>query len=301
MRSIVDPPPASAMARFDPEFGQRFLLTIETGDGMEAGEPYLDHSSQLAQFQALCEHEDVAPVYLLDWATAQCGQTAEAIRGPLASGRAEAGALTRPSGAGLARLCEAIEANVGAAPLIHRTGPGSAGPDMADVLAAPGILFDSSVRARFDLTARGGPDYRRHPPAPYWLDDGHRLLELPVTAAFWGPLRREGEWLHPALDGWPRLREWLGRASLLERIPLTPQGVSVDEAIRAIDITLDDGIPLLVFSFGSSSLQPGQRPCVRDEAELSEFYDWWRRVFAYLELREVAPVTLTQIAKAVRR
>ena len=30
MRSITDPPPHSAAARFDPAFGQRFLLTVET-------------------------------------------------------------------------------------------------------------------------------------------------------------------------------------------------------------------------------------------------------------------------------
>jgi hypothetical protein len=33
----------------------------------------------------------------------------------------------------------------------------------------------------------------RHPLVPYWLDDGRRLLELPLTTSFWGMLRKQGE------------------------------------------------------------------------------------------------------------
>src|SRR5690606_18415052 len=142
-------------------------------------------------------------------------------------------------------------------------------------------------------------DYRRHPLAPYWLDDHKRLLELPLTTVFWGMLRRQGDWLYPALWRVPQLRGLLARAGLLERIPLTPEGVSVDEAIRAIDMALDDGLPLLVFSFHSPSLGPGHTPYVRSEADLADLYDWWRRVFAYLEMRKVAPTTVSGIMNAL--
>jgi hypothetical protein len=40
---------------------------------------------------------------------------------------------------------------------------------------------------------------------------------------------------------------------------------------------------------------------VRDEADLDGLYDWWRRVFAYLELRGVAPTTVTGVMEAVQR
>ena len=88
---------------------------------------------------------------------------------------------------------------------------------------------------------------------------------------------------------------------MLERIPLTPEGVSVDEAVRGIDIALDDGLPLLVFSFHSPSLRPGHTPYVRNEADLDGLYDWWRRVFAYLELRGVRPGTVREVMDAVQR
>ena len=99
----------------------------------------------------------------------------------------------------------------------------------------------------------------------------------------------------------PAVRSLLSRGGLLERIPLTPEGVTVEEAIRGIDIALDDGLPLLVLSFHSPSLAAGQTPYVRDEDDVDAFYDWWRRVFAYLEQRHVAPTTVAEIMRAVVR
>ena len=85
----------------------------------------------------------------------------------------------------------------------------------------------------------------------------------------------------------PNLRALLARLSLLERIPLTPEGVGVDGA--------------MVFSFHSPSLRPGHTPWVRSEADLDDFYDWWRRIFAYLELRAVGPTSVAEIMRAVLR
>lgn len=330
MRSILDPPPRSAMARFDPAFGRRFLLTVDTEEEFDWGRPFdrtghtLKHLRRLAKFQTFCEGEGVSPVYLVDWPVAQSKEAAEILRPPLAAGKAEIGVQLHPwvnppfdeevnprnsfagnlpedlEGAKFRRLREAIERNFEAAPPIYRAGRYGAGRNTARILADGGIAVDTSVRAKFDYSAEGGPDYRRHPLAPYWLDDDRRLLELPLTTVFWGLLRRQGDWLHPALRRLPRLRGLLAGMNLLERIPLTPEGVSVDEAIRAIDIALDDGLPLLVFSFHSPSLQVGHTPYVRTEQDLDAFYDWWRRVFAYLEMRGVAPATVAEIMHAVR-
>jgi hypothetical protein len=169
------------------------------------------------------------------------------------------------------------------------------------MLKRHGIAIDSSVRAKFDYSAAGGPDYRRHPLVPYWLDDEKSLLELPLTTVFWGVLRRQGDAIYPRLWRMPALRGVLARAGLLERIPLTPEGVSVDEAIRAIDIALDDRLPVLVLSFHSPSLRPGHTPYVQGEDDLDRLYDWWRRVFAYCALRGVLPSSVDDIMHAVER
>jgi hypothetical protein len=331
MRSITDPPPQSALARFDPAFGQRFLLTVDTEEEFDWGKPLtreghaLLHVPALATFQAFCENEGVAPVYLVDWPVARSAEAAEILRGPVASGKAEIGVQLHPwvsppfdeelnranSFAGnlpreleqakFAALRDAIEANFGAVPLIYRAGRYGAGPATAEILAEGGIAIDSSVRALFDYSAEGGPDYRRHPLAPYWLDDERTLLELPLTTVFWGMLRQQGGTLYPALWRMPSLRGLLARLNLLERIPLTPEGVAAEEALRGIDIALDDGLPLLVFSFHSPSLRPGHTPYVRDQDALDELYDWWRRIFAYLQLRGVAPASAADVIHAAGR
>jgi hypothetical protein len=198
------------------------------------------------------------------------------------------------------RLREAIEANFGAIPQIYRAGRYGTGRATGDMLREGGIAMDTSVRSKFDYSSGGGVDYRKHPLVPYWLDPEHTVLELPLTTVFWGMLRRQGDTLYPLMWRMPSMRGVLARLGLLERIPLTPEGVSVDEAIRGIDIALDDGLPLLNFSFHSPSLRPGHTPYVRDEDDLDHLYDWWRRIFAYLERRGVKPCALKDIMGAVK-
>jgi len=82
---------------------------------------------------------------------------------------------------------------------------------------------------------------------------------------------------------------------------LTPEGVTAEEALRGIDMALDDGLPLLVLSFHSPSLAPGHTPYVRSEADLGRLYDWLRRIYMYLDMRGVAPTNVGEILSAVER
>lgn len=331
MRSILDPPSPRSSATFSAHFGQRFIVTVDTEEEFDWDRPLsregygLDHVLQLRRFQSFCEDRGVVPLYLVDWPIAQSKVAAGILREPLAAGRAEIGVQLHPwvnpplqetvnqrnsftgnlppdlQHAKFLKLRDAIEANFDAAPVTYRAGRYGLGAETAQILLEGGIAIDTSVRTKFDYSAEGGPDYRRHPLAPYWVDDQRRLLELPLTTVFWGMLRRQGDWIYPALWRAPQLRGLLARLCLLERIPLTPEGVSVDEAIRGIDIALDDGLPLLVFSFHSPSLRAGHTPYVRDEDDLDALYDWWDRVFAYLELRGVRPASVKQVMEAVER
>ncbi len=330
MRSLLDPPHPGCRARFRDRI-PRFLLTVDTEEEFDWSKPLtrdthgVEHVGRLAKFQQFCEHENVVPVYLVDWPIANAQMAAEILREPLAKGRAEIGVQLHPwvnppfdeevseansfagnlpravEAAKLSRLRNAIESNFGLAPLIYRAGRYGVGPNTAELLAENGIAVDSSVRPKFDYSAAGGPDYRRHPIHPYWVDDEHRLLELPLTTTFWGMLRRQGDFVYPRLWRAPSLRGLLSRLGLLERVPLTPEGVSVEEAIRGIDMALDDGAPLLVFSFHSPSLRPGDTPYVRSEADLDSLYDWWRRVFAYLDQRGVRASTVKDVMDRVER
>jgi hypothetical protein len=331
MTAIPDLPPPGRKAHFAPDFGCRFILTVDTEEEFDWSKPLvreghgLDHVPRLAKFQEFCEALEVVPIYLVDWPIATSSLAADILRPALAAGRAEIGVQLHPwvnppfdeeitpansfagnlpadlEAAKLRNLRAMIEDKFGVAPLIYRAGRYGTGRNTAELLAEGGLAIDTSVRAKFDYSASGGPDYRRHPLEPYWLDADHHLLELPLTTVFWGMLRRQGEWLYPAVGRVPKVRGVLSYLGLLERIPLTPEGVSVDEAIRGIDIAIDDGLPVLVFSFHSPSLQPGHTPYVRSQDDLDALYDWWRRVLAYCDMRGVKPTSVSEIMQSVQR
>ncbi|OYW46530.1 MAG: hypothetical protein B7Z08_06935 [Sphingomonadales bacterium 32-68-7] len=307
MRSPIDPPPRTAQARFAADFGQRFLITVEIGEAFERAQSRTHDTSEpidvarIARFQRLCEAEGVAPVYLADGTIARSAELADMLRGPLAAGKAEIGiqlrpALNPPAGrerAELLALRTEIVRNFGSAPVIYRAVGRGAGALAAATPRDSGIGAGSPALPHFDDTSSGGRDDRRHPIAPYWADATHSVLQLPLTSVFWGLLRRQGEWLDPLLAPVPRLHGALARLGLLQRIALTCPGISVEEAIRGIDIALDDGLPLLVFAFDCS---------LRDaDGALQRFHDWWTRVFAYLELRAVRPTTVRDVLRAAER
>jgi hypothetical protein len=326
---IIDLPSPADFVRFQPDFGARFILTVDTEEEFDWSQPiaragHTVHSiARLAKFQEFCEGQGVCPVYLVDYPIATSPAAGDILRGAIAAGKAEIGVQLHPwvspphdeevnernSFAGnlpaelerekFRRLKAAIDDNFGATPLIYRAGRYGVGPNTAAILSDSGIAIDTSVRARFDYSSGGGPNFRQHPLEPWWLDRAGGLIELPLTTVYWGLLRQLGHWLYPVMWRVPRLRGALARIGLLERIPLTPEGVTLEEAVRGIDIALDEGLPVLVFSFHSPSLAPGYTPYVRSEDDLDAFYDWWRAVFAYLGQRGVRPVTVDELVKAV--
>ncbi len=329
-RPITEPPVKGSEAQFAPDFGQRSLLTVDTEEEFDWDKPFsasehgLDHVRRLGKFQEFCDGINVCPVYLIDWPVATSPVAAEVLSPMLKAGKAEIGIQLHPwvnppfeeevnahnSYAGnlpptleeekLRRLRDKIEENFGVSPAIYRAGRYGLGESSGAILKRAGIAIDSSVRSNFDYTPGGGPDYRHHPLKPYWVDRERHLLELPLTTVFWGMLRKQGSALFSQLAKVPRLHGLAAATGMLERIPLTPEGVTADEALRGIDIAIDDGLPLLVLSFHSPSLVPGNTPYVRTEGDLDRLYDWWRRIYAYLDTRGVKPTTVGEIMKAVQ-
>lgn len=323
--NILDRPSAQNFVNFSESFGQRFILTVDTEEEFDWGAPLdREHHSlvtipALRRFQLFCEELDVKPIYLIDYPVAKSPAAAEAIGDAVASGRAEVGVQLHPwvsppfeekvtefnSYAGnlapeLERekfriLRDEIETRFGAAPRIYRAGRYGLGPNTASILSDYGLTVDSSVRSRFNYSSNGGPNYREHPLRPYWIDRERNLLELPLTTVFSGALRQFGDRIHPCLWRLPAVRGMLSRAGLLERIPLTPEGVTAKEAVRGIDVAIKDQLPILVLSFHSPSLAPGHTPYIRTTDDLVRLYDWWRIVIGHLKSRNVIPTTISDI------
>ncbi|WP_416831409.1 MAG: polysaccharide deacetylase family protein [Erythrobacter sp.] len=327
---MIDPPCPCHAASFPPEFGQRALLTIDTEEEFDWEGPFsrdkhgLKHVEAIPRFQAFCEQIGAHPVYLVDWPIATDARAVEIIGDALRRGKADIGAQLHPwvnppfeeevnarnsyagslpvelEAAKLSALCEQIDKAFGKAPLIYRAGRYGLGPNSAEILRANGIAIDTSVRSLFDYRAQSGPDYTHHPVTPYWVDDDRRLLELPVTSVYWGLLRQMGKHLHRAQRHVPTMFGGFSRLRLLERIALTPEGVTAEEAIRGIDIAMDEQLPVLVLSLHSPTLAPGFTPYTRTEQDVEALYAWLREIYAYLDGRGVESTTVADIIKASR-
>lgn len=322
---ITDRPGPEAQVQWPAGTGQRFLLTVDTEEEFDWSKPLqrtghtLDTVPRLRAFQQFCEGHGVVPVYLIDYPVATSELAAEILRDAVVAGRAEVGVQLHPwvspphdeevtpynsySGnlppelerAKLLHLRATIEQNFGAAPLIYRAGRYGVGPSTAGFLREAGITIDTSVRSGFDYRAGHGPDFTGFPLQPWWIGEDRALMELPLTTMFAGALRRFGSGLYPLVSKIPAAASLFARLGLLERIPLTPEGTSIREALHAIDLAVDAELPVLIFSFHSPSLSPGYTPYLRSDEQLEDFYEWWRLAFARLAERGVSPTSVREV------
>lgn len=330
-RAKLAPPSPNSAARFGSDFGQRVLLTIDTEEEFDWNAPFrregysLSHTDQLPRFQAFCEEIGAHPVYLVDWPIVQHESAVKTLRAAVERGTADVGiqlhgwvnppfdeevntansfACNLPydlEAAKFRALRDAIEHAFGVPPQIYRAGRYGVGANTHAMLKDAGVTIDSSVRSLFDYSAQWGPDFTHFPIKPYWTDDERSVLELPLTSVYWGVLRQLGKQIHRAQRHIPRIFAGFSKLRLLERIALTPEGVTPEEAIRGIDIALDENLPVLVLSFHSPSLAPGHTPYSRTDQDVDRLYDWLRQIYAYLDQREVRSARVSDIISAVNR
>lgn len=313
----------------DPAFGTRFMLFVDTEEEFDWDAPFsrTGHSvtaiEGMARGQAYFAAAGVKPVYVTDYPVVDDDRAADMMGQWLSDGAADIGAHLHPwvnpphveavnaansyvgflpeavERAKLEALCQRIETRFGRRPIAYRAGRYGVGPNSAGLLEAAGFRLDTSVRSRFDYSHQHGPDFHGLPQNPYRAGPTRSLVELPLSTAFVGLLRGGGERLYRRAQTMGPLASALARARMLSRVPLTPEGVPVQEAIAAIDALIEEGVRVLNFSFHSPTLAPGHTPYVRDERDLTSFYDWWDRVLNHLARRGVEPAGLDQLLAAV--
>lgn len=265
-------------------------------------------SQQLAH--RVFEQHGVLPLYLVDYPVAAQPEGRVPLQELLANGACEIGAQMHPwvtppydelvceanSYAGnlpppLERakaetLTRILEDSFGTRPRIYRTGRFGAGPQTAELLRQLGYLADSSVLPFWSSPNRARVPVRPHPSKPYWLDRDRTLLEIPVAAALVGRLagpqasRLAPYLFHPVAErlGLPGLGARLG---LAERIRLTPEGITIEEAKRLTRSMLAEGHRCFVLTYHSPSLEPGNTPYVRTLAQRERFLGWLDEFYAF--------------------
>jgi len=312
------------------DFGRRFFLFVDTEEEFDWSAPRSREADAVTAVAMLPEGHarftrfGVTPTYLIDYPIANNPASAAVMASFVADGTAVVGAQLHPwvnppfdevisnansfvgnlpeaqERAKLVALTERIEAMVGTRPLAYRAGRYGIGANSARLLIEQGYRLDVSIRSLFDYRADEGPDFSAYPRWPWWIDSTHRLLELPLTAAYTGGLRRHGPALFPSSAALPLARAVLARAGLLQRVALTPEGMPLRDVLHALEILVGEGVELFSLSFHSPSLRPGHTPYVRDAAELKLFWRWWHGVFDFFARHDIlnaSPSDLIAVAE----
>jgi hypothetical protein len=326
--SLLAPPTARDFIAFPASFGTRFMLVVDTEEEFDWNAPFSRESRAVTatggmkRGQTYFAQAGMRPLYVTDYPVIDDPAAGAMLAGWAQDGAADVGAHLHPwvnpphveevtaanSYAGnlpealerakLTALRDRIAEVTGRAPLAFRAGRYGVGPHTGAVLRDLGFRFDTSIRSRFNYAPQHGPDFTGMPLTPWRAGPERALIELPLSTAWTGPLRGLGDRFQPVIERGGIAAGLLARSGLLQRIPLTPEGVGAREAMAAIDRLLEDGLALLMFSFHSPTLEPGHTPYVRDAADLRAFYRWWDVVLAHLARRGVTPAGLDEVLAA---
>jgi hypothetical protein len=279
-------------------------VVIDTEEEFDWRKPFsrehtgVAHVRHLTQHNRLYERFGLKPTYVVDHPVAAAPEAYTPLRELAASGVCEVGAHLHPwvnppfieevgltnsfpgnLPAALEReklrlLGEVIQKNIGLKPTVYRAGRFGIGPATAETLIDLGYQVDTSVVPRTDFRSMKGPDFTRWESGPRWFRDT-RLLEVPVTADWIGPLSG----VEPVLRGvfasgigrQLKLGGVLARSRLLERIRLTPEGMSFSDLRRLVLAMYGAGHRVFNLIYHSPSVVAGNTPYVRSEAERTSF------------------------------
>jgi peptidoglycan/xylan/chitin deacetylase (PgdA/CDA1 family) len=304
-----------------PGFGRRFALFADAEEEFDWARPF-DRAATatgtiaaLASATARFNSAGLKPVYLCDYPVVDNPESAGIIRELVSTGVADVGTQLHPwvnppfdevvnahnsytgnlplelQRAKLAALTDRIADATGVRPTVYRAGRYGLGPQTMRLLADAGYRMDVSVRSHFDYRDQGGPDYSDYPLWPWRTPEGP--VELPLTSAWTGALRAI-----PALHDAPWMRGTLARSRMLQRVPLTPEGVPLADAIDAIRVLFDEGLEVFSLSFHTPSLVPGHTPYVRTPEDLDAFWRWWDGVFEEFARLGVTPTSCADLLDA---
>lgn len=312
-----------------PDFGRRFMLFVDTEEEFDWNAPFARTGHRVSGVKGLAEGQQyfsnaaVQPIYVVDYPILETPSVVTLLREWAGQGACAIGAHLHPwvnpphdedvtaanSYAGalpetlerakLVALRDRIAAAFGTPPVTYRAGRYGVGPNSARLLEETGFRLDSSVRSLFDYRAQSGPDFYTRPLKPYRAGPTRSLAELPLSTAFTGSLRSVGRPLYRLAQKSGLMTGALAKFGLLQRVPLTPEGIEAKDAVEAIDRLFGDGLQVLNLSFHSPSLEPGHTPYVRDASDLRQFYCWWDAVLDRMALRGVKPASQNDFLAAI--
>ncbi|HVZ07704.1 glycosyltransferase [Rhodopila sp.] len=291
------------------------ITTIDAEEDFDWTRPFsrawTDVTSMRSQHLAhrVFERHGVIPAYMVDFPVASQDAGRAPLRELLQSGLCDIGAQLHPwvtppyaeyvssensyvgnlppalEFAKVQRLTEELQAAFNVRPRIFRAGRYGVGPNTGRMLSHFGYQADCSVIPYWDFGGQGGPDFWDMTSRPFWIDAERTLLELPVSATLVGRITDIPHRLKAALFGrkseWTGLPSILARLGLLERIKLTPEGITIEEAKRLARVMVSDGHKVFVLTYHTPSLEPGNTPYVKTRQDLEIFLRWLDEFYAF--------------------
>lgn len=326
-------PDGIRLAALPPERPPQLLVVIDTEEEFDWTRPFSRHNRAVRSIQCqdlaqqIFDRFGLKPTYVMDYPVVDDAAAVAVIKGYYDSGRCEIGAHLQPwvnppheedttranSYPGnlpfaleyrkLAILARRIREQFGTAPLVYKAGRYGIAPSTAKILKSLGFCIDASVVPHTSFAADGGPDFRALPDRPFWFGDDLDLLEVPLTRGFAGLLGRWGPLLYPLiaspLAAKARMPALFARLRLLERITLTPEGISYPELCRLTRALLQRGQTVFCLTYHSSSLLPGSTPYVANEAERRVFLESLERYLdTFVGAQGFQPTTLQRLFAA---
>ncbi len=291
------------------------VTTIDAEEDFDWSGPFDSSASKVTSMRhqhrahRVFEHFGVVPVYLVDYPVASQDDGRAPLIELLRDNLCEIGAQLHPwvtppfieeisvrnsypgnlpmvvEYSKLAALTEALETAFGTRPRLYRAGRCGAGPNTAEILKHLGYQADTSIMPHWNYSAQHGADFREFSVTPFWLDTDRSLLEMPITSSLVG--HAAGVRLPNRFDPFGKTAERTGvtsvlaRLGLMERIRLTPEGIQIEEAKRLVRHMKTEGHKVFVLTYHSPSLEPGNTPYVRTQADLEAFLRWLEEFYDF--------------------
>jgi hypothetical protein len=311
---VMLPASEAEIIRFDVMFRPRLLVIVDAEEEFDWSAPFQRENCRVSSISSqklahtIFDRYGVKPTYLVDYPVANQELGYRPLRDLYEAGRCGIGAqlhswVTPPFEEEVSdrnsfannlspdlerrkihELTEKIVESFALHPTIYRAGRFGAGPATSTILDQLQYEIDCSVYPGPSSTA-AAPSFLGAPSHPFWLTVHRSILELPVTVSSVGlirGMRQSALWnIESTVGRALKIPAVLSRLGLLERIRLTPEGTTIEEAKRLTKTMIHDGYRIFVLSYHSPSLVPGNTPYVRDQAELKRFLEWIENYLEY--------------------
>lgn len=293
------------------------VVTIDTEEdnwGQHRSGITCDNIKAIPKLQEIFDSHGVLPTYLVTYQVCRQKEATDILSSIRERGKCEIGAHLHPWNtppetesfternsmlknlpaelqlAKLRSLSTKIEEEFGISPQSFRAGRWGLGPETVDALIECGYTVDTSVTPTISWANDGdGPVYEETLKNPYYLHPTVRkktekaLLEIPATIGynrwpfeFWNNIFKiaQSKWLRPF-----RLTGILNRTSILRKIWMSPEGMSVEDMISLADILIKHDRQVINLSFHSNTLLAGKTPFVKTAEDADNFL---RRIDQFL-------------------